>query len=294
MIESFLQYIRYEKNYSSHTVLSYKTDIEQFRDFIITQSGSFEPQKITADDIREWIIALMDIGERPSSVNRKISALKSFYRYLKVNSLITSNPTQKVILPKKPKPLPVFFQEKEMDKCLEISKKDTTFEGVRNSLIVEIIYQTGLRRSEAATLRDKDVDTKECTLKILGKGNKERVVPFGNNLADKIDRYRQIRQETITAEPETLFVDKKGEPLNAHKIYYNVKKLMSEVTSQQKKSPHVLRHTFATTLLNDGADINSIQKLLGHETLAATEVYTHSTFEQIKNIYQQAHPRGKK
>lgn len=294
MIESFLKYIRYEKSYSSHTVLSYKTDLEQFRDFLIIQTGVFEPEKITSEEIREWIIALMDVGERPSTVNRKASALKSFFRYLKINGLIDSNPTQKIILPKKAKPLPVFFQEKELDKCLEVSKKDTTFEGVRNSLIVEMIYQTGLRRSEIVNLKDRNVDTKKCNLKVLGKGNKERIVPFGADLADRIDAYRRFRSEQIGIDPETFFVDGQGKELNEFKVYYNVRKLMGEVSAQRKKSPHVLRHTFATTLLNDGANINSIKELLGHESLAATEVYTHSTFEQIKNIYEQAHPRGKK
>lgn len=294
MIESFLKYIRYEKSYSSHTVLSYKTDLEQFRDFLIIQTGVFEPEKITSEEIREWIIVLMDVGERPSTVNRKASALKSFFRYLKINGLIDNNPTQKIILPKKAKPLPVFFQEKELDKCLEVSKKDTTFEGVRNSLIVEMIYQTGLRRSEIVNLKDRNVDTKKCNLKVLGKGNKERIVPFGADLADRIDAYRRFRSEQIGIDPETFFVDGQGKELNEFKVYYNVRKLMGEVSAQRKKSPHVLRHTFATTLLNDGANINSIKELLGHESLAATEVYTHSTFEQIKNIYEQAHPRGKK
>ena len=252
MIESFLQYIRYEKNYSSHTVLSYQTDLEQLRSFLLVQKGEFEPKTLTSEELREWVIALMDIGEKPSSVKRKISAVRSFFKFLNLKNLTTNNPTLKVLSPKVPKSLPKFFYEKDLDKCLEVSEKNRNFEGVRNSLIVELIYQTGLRRSEVADLEDANVDVEKKQLKVLGKGNKERVVPFGMDLAGKI------------------------------------------VTTQEKRSPHVLRHTFATTLLNDGADVNSIKELLGHETLAATQVYTHASFEQIKTIYQRTHPRGKK
>ena len=294
MIESFLQYIRYEKNYSSHTVLSYQTDLEQLRSFLLVQKGEFEPKTLTSEELREWVIALMDIGEKPSSVKRKISAVRSFFKFLNLKNLTTNNPTLKVLSPKVPKSLPKFFYEKDLDKCLEISEKNCNFEGVRNSLIVELIYQTGLRRSEVADLEDANVDVEKKQLKVLGKGNKERVVPFGMDLAGKIVEYRKIREEEIDLCTTKFFVHKSGTHLNPMHIYYIVRKMMGAVTTQEKRSPHVLRHTFATTLLNDGADVNSIKELLGHETLAATQVYTHASFEQIKTIYQRTHPRGKK
>lgn len=297
MIEKFLQYIRYEKNYSSYTVLSYQTDLFQLRDFIKVQYGEvFSPENLTSDQLREWIIALMDVGEKPTTINRKISAVKSFYKYLNRNGLITTNPTLKIITPKRPKNLPVFFQEKEMDKCLDLSENNSTFEGIRDALIIELIYQTGLRRSEVVGLQDCNVDTKNCRLRVLGKGNKERIVPFGGDLAARIDNYREKRAETFPGIGNgiPLLVTSQGLPMKPAQIYYVVTTKMGEVSSRRKRSPHVLRHTFATTLLNHGADINSIKTLLGHASLAATELYTHTTFEQIKNIYQHSHPRGKK
>ena len=294
MIESFLQYIRYEKNYSSHTVLSYQTDLEQLRGFLLVQKGEFDPQKLTSEELREWIIALMDVGEKASSVKRKISAVRSFYKFLNLKGLTVNNPTLKVLSPKVPKSLPKFFYEKDLDKCLEVSRKNCNFEGVRNSLIVELIYQTGLRRSEVVELEDVNVDVEQKQLKVLGKGNKERVVPFGMDLAGKIVEYREIRDREVDLHTTKFFVHKLGTQLNPAHIYNVVKKMMGAVTTQEKRSPHVLRHTFATTLLNDGADVNSIKELLGHETLAATQVYTHASFEQIKTIYERTHPRGKK
>ena len=293
MIESFLQYIRYEKNYSSHTVLSYQNDIEQLRDFVVVQKGDFDPKKLSSDELREWIIALMDVGEKPSSVKRKLSAVRSFYKFLNLKNLTDNNPTLKVIAPKVPKSLPKFFYEKDLDNCLEVSEKNCNFEGVRNSLIIELIYQTGLRRSEVANLEDANVDTAKLQLKVLGKGNKERVVPFGMNLAEMIEAYRVQRDAEVDVVTTKFFVHKKGTSLNPMHIYNVVRKLMGAVTTQEKRSPHVLRHTFATSLLNDGADVKAIKELLGHETLAATQVYTHASFEQIKTIYERTHPRGK-
>lgn len=294
MIEQFLQYIRYEKNYSSHTVLSYQTDLLQLQGYIATQYGSFSPKTLTAEQLREWIIALMDVGEKPSTINRKISAVKSFYKFLNRNGLITSNPTLKIITPKRPKNLPVFFQEKDLDKCLEVSENITTFEGIRNTLIIELVYQTGLRRSEVVNLLDCNVDTVNRQLRVIGKGNKERTIPFGKDLTDRIESYRLARQQNIPGvAADTLFVTKTGERMKPYQIYNIVTKQMAQVSSLSKRSPHVLRHTFATTLLNHGADINSIKSLLGHASLATTELYTHATFEQIINIYQHSHPRGK-
>ena len=295
MIDQFLKYIRYEKNYSSCTVLSYQTDLFQLRDFIITQYGEFSPHNLTTEQLREWIIAMMDVGEKPTTINRKVSAVRSFYRFLNRNELIISNPTLKLVTPKRPKNLPVFFQEKDLDKVLEISKNSSTFEDIRNALIIELIYQTGLRRSEVVNLREINTDTTHRQLRVIGKGNKERIVPFGRDLAERIDNYRKVRDHEIeTISTDTLLVTVKGSQMTPCQIYTIVTRTMGEVSSLTKRSPHVLRHTFATTLLNNGADINSIKTLLGHASLATTELYTHATFEQIINIYQHSHPRGKK
>lgn len=293
MIDKYLQYLSDEKNYSENTINSYRIDLEQFSDFLVSTGVVFDVNTISHNDLREWIVSLMDNGEKPASVKRKISTLRSFYKFLNRKSLTLNNPTLKIISPKLPRPIPKFFKEKDLDKCLEISKNIHTFEGIRNSLIIEIIYQTGLRCSEVVSLLDENVDVNSCQLKVLGKGNKERIIPFGSDLSGMIENYRSARDE-IQSLTNTFFISTKGLPLTNHQIYIIVRDLMGMVTTQEKRSPHVLRHTFATAMLNDGADISAIKALLGHSTLAATQVYTHATFEQIKNIYQQSHPRGKK
>ena len=293
MIDKFINYLTFEKKYSENTINSYKVDLEQFSDYLMSHGVGFDINTLSHNDLRDWIVSLMEQGEKPSSVKRKISTIRSFYKFLNRKGLTINNPTLKIIAPKLPHPIPKFFKEKDVDKCLEISKNIHTFEGIRNSLIIEIIYQTGLRCSEVVNLLEENVDTDTCQLKVLGKGNKERIIPFGNDLAGMIENYRREKAE-INSDANTLFISVKGLPLTNHQLYIIVKNVMGMVTSQQKRSPHVLRHTFATTMLNDGADVTAIKALLGHSTLAATQVYTHATFEQIKNIYQQTHPRGKK
>ena len=293
MIEKFINYLKYEKNYSENTINSYRVDLEQFSDYLASVGTRFDVNAISHNDLREWIVSLMEAGDKPSSVKRKISSVRSFYKFLNRKGLTMNNPTLKIISPKLPRPIPVFFQEKEIDKCLEISKNIHTFEGIRNSLIIEIIYQTGLRCSEVVNLLEENVDTHSRQLKVFGKGRKERIIPFGEDLAGMIENYRLAKAE-INTSADTLFISNKGISLTSHQVYIIVRNLMSMVTTRQKRSPHVLRHTFATTMLNDGADVSAIKALLGHSSLAATQVYTHATFEQIKNIYQQSNPRGKK
>lgn len=294
MIESFLQYIRYEKNYSSHTVLSYKNDLYQLKEYIEVQFGEFNPLEITANQFRSWVINMMDVGNKSTTVNRKVSAVKNFFKYLNMRGVTDNNPTQKVVSLKTPKKIPQFFVEKEMDKCLVVSENSCTFGSVRDSLIVEMIYQTGLRRSEITALLDIAVDTIQKQLKVLGKGNKERIVPFGDDLVVRIEEYRGLRDEMFTFTSENFFLNDKGYPMKPADIYYRVKKLMGKVTTRSKRSPHIIRHTFATTMLNNGADINTIKEMLGHSSLTATQLYTHATFEDIQKKYEQAHPRAKK
>ncbi len=294
MIESFLQYIRYEKNYSSYTVLSYKKDLYQFKEYTELQSGEFNPLTLTSLQFRSWVIDLMDVGYKATTVNRKISAVKNFFKFLNLRGVTSNNPTQKVNTLKTPKKIPQFFDEKDMDKCLVVSENCCNFGGVRDSLIVEMIYQTGLRRSEVATLLDLAVDVDQKQLKVLGKGNKERLVPFGVDLANKISEYRRIRDAQFGGVVVNFFLNDKGEPIKPADVYYKVKRLMGEVTTRDKRSPHVIRHTFATTMLNSGADINSIKEMLGHSSLTATQLYTHATFEEVQKKYEQAHPRANK
>ncbi len=293
MIESFLQYIRYEKNYSSYTVLSYQEDLKQFEEYAKARFKKFEPDTFSPQQVRSWIIDMMDSGAKVSTVKRKLSALRSFYKYLNRKGVTVNNPTQKIQPIKGEKVLPKFFLEKDMDRCLDLSEINRTFGSIRDGLIVEMLYQTGLRRSELSSLKDKDVDINQKQLKVLGKGNKERMVPFGESLAGMIDEYIELREKEIGLHAQSFFVDRNGEPLNPGQIYYIVRKLMGNVSTQEKRSPHVVRHTFATTMLNNGADINAIKKILGHESLSTTQVYTHATFSEIQHNYQRAHPRAK-
>jgi len=292
MIEKFLEYLRYERNYSVHTVFAYRKDLEQFFGWV----GDVAYNQVKAEHVRGWVIWLMnEQHDMPSSVHRKVSALSSFYRYLYGIEYLPEqyvNPTMGVVLPKKPKSLPKFFLEKEMDECLSLWGESDDYEDVMHLMIIEVIYQTGLRRSEAASLRDVDVDVEQRRLKVIGKGDKERIVPFGDDLAEKIIRYREKRDEEVVKREDRFFVNKKGKSVSGFYIYNVVKKMMGMVSKQSKISPHVIRHTFATAMLNRGADLNVIKELLGHESLATTQMYTHVTFEQLQKEYKKSHPRG--
>lgn len=294
MFKAFLQYLQYEKVYSPCTIKAYETDLNIFADYMEQQGTPFEPSKTDASQIRGWMMSLMESGKTARTVNRKISALKSFYRFMNKQGILDVNPTQKIIVPKIKKPLPMFFKEKELDHWHDFAPSEDAFDDMRDSLIIEMFYQTGLRLSELINLKDSDVDMNRHTLKVLGKRNKERMVPFGNTLEEEIRNYMALRNREVERLVPNLFVLKNGKPLYPKKVYLIVHKVMSCVSTQQKRSPHVLRHTFATVMLNNGVDINTVKEFLGHANLAATQVYTHTTFEQLKNIYQQAHPRAQK
>jgi integrase/recombinase XerC len=291
MIDLFLKYLQYEKNYSSHTVLSYKTDLEEFAAFVAEQGAVFNPAEINHKQIRLWIVALMDSGIAPRSVNRKMSALKSFYRFLLRRGLATTNPAKTIKALKTEKNLPFFFKESELDRVLDDSEIDETdFEACRNRLIIDMFYETGIRLSELVNLKDSDVDLSANTLKVLGKRNKERIVPFGNSLRTNIIMYRTLRND-ISSREDTLYIRKTGEKMYPRLVYQIVHDAMTAQSSLSKRSPHVLRHTFATSVLNAGAELNAVKEILGHASLAATQIYTHTTFEQLRNIYKKAHPR---
>ncbi|MBP1639876.1 MAG: integrase family protein [Bacteroidetes bacterium] len=294
MIDLFIEYLRYEKVSSSHTVLSYHNDLLQFAHFLSPNSDNFDPQNVVPATIREWIVTLMESGDSARTVNRKLSALKSYYRFLAHKGLCANNPTKKLISPKIKKALPLVFRENEINfVCENIIERN--FESLREKLIIELLYQTGIRRAELIGLKDNDVDLNKRTLRVLGKRNKERIIPFGQSLADLISEYIDQRDAFLEENiADRLITLDNGAEVYPKFIYNKVRNAFTGITSMKKRSPHVLRHTFATTLLNNGAELNAVKELLGHSNLSATEVYTHTTFEQLHSIYQQAHPRAKK
>jgi integrase/recombinase XerC len=265
----------------------------QFAHFLHPNSDTFDPGQVTPLQVREWVVSLLESGDSARTVNRKLSALKSFYRFLAHKELCVNNPTKKIISPKIKKPLPLVFRENEVN-FVSTNILENNFEELRDKLIIELFYQTGIRRAELIGLRDADIDLNKRTLRVLGKRNKERIVPFGESLVELIRRYVIERDRTIENSAERLITLKSGAEVYPKFIYNKVHDAFTGITSMKKRSPHVLRHTFATTLLNNGAELNAVKELLGHSNLSATEIYTHTTFEQLHSIYEQAHPRAKK
>lgn len=293
MMNEFLQYLRYEKNYSSHTVLSYHTDLLQFVDFLEISPGQFDPDKITPQQIQRWILSLSSANISARSLSRKISTLKSFWRFMLVRKYASKNPMLKIVLPKTKKPLPAFFKESEMQEVLSNPYIPENFEAIRDRLILTVFYTTGIRLSELMNIKDEDIDLAEATLRVIGKRNKERLIPVGKDLCEDVERYILVRDQEVEKLDRYLFLRENGKKMYPKLLYAIVHNSMSEVSSLHKRSPHVLRHTFATGMLNGGADINAVKELLGHSSLAATQVYTHTSFEELHNIYKQAHPRAK-
>ena len=309
MIRRFLDYIAIEKRYSERTVKEYGDDLRAWCAFLGWEQKDFDPTKLDEGDVKLWMIHMLDSGISARSVKRRLSAVKSFYRFLLSTGVVRVNITSKVLMPKTDKPLPVFFKESEMEafKCRNVMPqydegmdKEEWLERMRDYLLVEMLYQTGMRRAELASLKDGDVDFKLRQVRVFGKRKKERVVPLGDELVKEIEGYLTIKREILGDQGGSgIFLVRKkknGEwvSLGANGVYNIVRAYMGEVSTLQKHSPHVLRHTFATTMLNNGADIRTIQALLGHSSLEATQVYTHTTFEQVKQIYEVAHPRSKK
>ena len=292
LVEAFLDYLRLERNYSERTIVSYGTDLREFEGYLEKTEAELDFTKVHADVVRNWISELMDEGRTATSVNRKLSSLRSFYRFLLRRKEITVNPMLKIVGLKKKKPLPSFVREKDMNRLLDGLSFDEGFEGCRDRTILEMFYATGMRLSELIGLDDVDVDLSARLIKVTGKRNKQRLIPFGDELAEDLLIYIKVRNDAFPDGAEAFFIRKNGKRMYPMQVYRIVKRNLSKVVTLKKKSPHVLRHTFATAMLNDNAELRAVQALLGHESLATTEVYTHTTFEELKKVYEQAHPRA--
>ena len=294
--DDFLQHIRYEKRLSHHTLTAYGHDLEQFSTFLKTECNIEQPERADFRHIRSWIVSLVESSLDKSSVNRKIATLRAFYGFLLRRKVISLDPMTKIQALKASKKLPQYVEEKPMEMLLNDIEFPETFEGIRDKLVLELLYGTGIRLSELTGLKTNDVDLYNKTIMVLGKRNKHRLVPLTQPLFELIQQYRHLKEQEFSGQADqTVFiVSDKGVPAYPMLIQRIVKRNLALVTTLEKKSPHVLRHSFATHLLNRGADLNAIKDLLGHSSLAATQIYTHTSLEQLKKTYDQAHPKAKK
>jgi integrase/recombinase XerC len=292
--KAFQEYLQLEKNYSLHTVTAYGNDLIFFKEFLKSNFEMDQLEEVNYSMIRSWIVAMVDDGVANSSVNRKIASLKSFYKFLLKIKVIKSSPLLKHKSLKTPKKLQIPFSENELDMVLNNLKFPEGFEGIRDKLIIDLFYTTGIRRIELISLKMQNIDLHNRTLKVLGKRNKERILPIVPVIASQIEKYLVERtQLEVIKDSEYFFLMLKGVKLNDSFVYRLINYYFSNVSEKVKKSPHILRHTFATHLLNNGADLNSVKELLGHASLASTQVYTHSSLSELKKVYGQAHPRNK-
>ncbi|HEY4337966.1 MAG TPA: tyrosine-type recombinase/integrase [Puia sp.] len=293
MIQPFIDYLRFEKRYSAHTIRAYQDDLEAFWGFLRAEYGEIGIRDITPAVVRTWLAGLKDAGMSSRTVNRKISSLRSFYKYQLRAGAVEQSPMTAIIAPRANKRLPVFVELGDMAELFESVRFPADWEGVTDRLILAILYHTGMRLSELVGLREGQAHEGTSTFKVLGKGNKERVIPVSPVLMRMVEEYKRLKREELEgADTEFLLVGKKGKKLYPKYVYRSVREYLAQVTTIDKKSPHVLRHTFATHLMNEGAELNSVKELLGHASLAATQVYTHNTIEKLKDIYRKAHPKA--
>ena len=291
MIEDFLNYLQFEKNRSQLTIKSYAEDLRSFEAYFKKMNDQLSWESVDSDVIRDWMESMMDKGNNATSVNRRLSALRSLFRFAIARKRIEVDPTRMVKGPKRGRPLPQFLKEAEVGRLVD-GEWGNTYKDVRARILVLTFYSTGIRLSELVSLDDDAVDFVNCQVKVLGKRNKERIIPFGEELKASLLDYINLRDRLVERRSKALFVTEKGERMNCNPVRYEVKKNLSRVCTLKKRTPHVLRHTFATAMLNHEAGLESVKKLLGHESLSTTEVYTHTTFEQLKKVYKNAHPRA--
>ena len=291
MIEDFLNYLQFEKNRSQLTIKSYAEDLRSFEAYFKKMNDQLSWESVDSDVIRDWMESMMDKGNNATSVNRRLSALRSLFRFAIARKRIEVDPTRMVKGPKRGRPLPQFLKEAEVGRLVD-GEWGNTYKDVRARILVLTFYSTGMRLSELVSLDDDAVDFVNCQVKVLGKRNKERIIPFGAELKASLLDYINLRDRLVERCSKALFVTEKGERMNCNQVRYEVKKNLSRVCTLKKRTPHVLRHTFATAMLNHEAGLESVKKLLGHESLSTTEIYTHTTFEQLKKVYKNAHPRA--
>ncbi len=294
-IRSFIDYLKFERNYSNKTLRCYEDDLEAFEKFFKELDSTLKWGALDADVVRNWMVSMMDAGSAATSVNRRLSSLRSFFRFLLKRGMVGFDPVRGVQGPKKKKPLPVFVRESDMDRLLDGNCFADSFEGRRDRLILDLFYSTGMRLSELTGLNVEDIDLVTDNVKVTGKRNKQRIIPFGEELHVLLETYiseRRILADAVAGATSALFVDAKGVRLQNIKVWRLVRYYLGLVSTFSKRSPHVLRHTFATSMLNHHADLEALKELLGHESISTTEIYTHTTFEELKEMYNQAHPRA--
>lgn len=297
-IEDFIEYLRYERNYSVRTTGDYQADLEAFRRFCEETDNSVSWEDLPTDIVRQWVVEMMDKGNAATSVRRRLSSLRSFYKFLLRRKLVDRDPVHNMPGPKTEKKLPAFVREAEMDRLFDGNFFPDDYQGLRDRMMLLTFYSTGIRLSELVGLKDKDVDLDQMQIKVTGKRNKQRIIPYGDEYGDNLRHYLAERdafaQNFSRERSPYLFLDERNaQQIAPDKVRTIVKKYLSMVTTQKRNSPHVLRHSFATAMLNHQADLQSVKELLGHESLSTTEIYTHTTFEQLKEMYNQAHPRAK-
>ena len=294
-LTTFNNYLEHEKRYSKHTITAYKNDIEQFYGFLAKQFELSDWSKIKSLHLRSWVVALMQQNLNATSIHRKISSLKTYHKFLLLRKRIPTLTFPQVLLPKKAERLPVYVEETRMAKLQTDIVFEDGYSGLRDYLLLEILYATGMRRSELIALDWQGIDLQSATMRVVGKGNKTRLIPFSKELKNTLINYKKLQKDTFkNLTNDLVLLTDKGKPMYPKFVYNKVKRYLSLVTTAKKRSPHVLRHSFATHLSNNGADLNAIKELLGHANLAATQVYTHNSIEQLKKVYQQAHPKAKK
>ena len=292
-IQSFLDYLKYEKRYSVHTLISYQNDLIDFIDFLETQFGGVSLKEVTHTYVRSWLASIKDNGLGSRSINRKISSLNSFFKYHLRTGTIEASPMVKVISPKAGKRLPVFVSEEDTRKLVEaINRSADDWKSLNTKMLIIIFYATGMRLSELINLREKQVDFSKSQVKVLGKGNKERIIPVSKEVVEMIKSYQQLKKKDFGKTDDTLLVTEKGKKMYPRYAWLLVNQVLGQASTLDKKSPHVFRHTFATHLMNNGANLNAVKELLGHSSLASTQVYTHNTIEKLKDVYRKAHPKA--